>query len=170
MYVVITRKLRASMEPFWDLKLCVEYLTHVSSEYITSWVLLSLTSTAGRTSRILVADVIPWINKASLALYARTLSAMPRPTRWMAPQCRVCRLWLEIISIEVESQSQTPSPRLRHQHQCGLDCVRTILTTFYHIKTVTRRQQHGELRLVVSLSFCIKNWHHLLDALFNSHN
>ena len=84
MYVVITRKLRASMEPFWDLKLCVEYLTHVSSEYITSWVLLSLTSTAGRTSRILVADVIPWINKASLALYARTLSAMPRPTRWMA--------------------------------------------------------------------------------------
>ena len=47
---------------------------HVSSDYITSRVLLSLTSTAGRTSRILVADVIPWINKASPALYtARTL-------------------------------------------------------------------------------------------------
>ena len=30
--------------------------------------ILSLTSTAGRTSRVLFADVIPWINKASLAL------------------------------------------------------------------------------------------------------
>ena len=44
--------------------------------------LLSLTSTAGQTSCILLADVILWINKASLAL---------------------------------------------------LDCVRTILTTFYHM-------------------------------------
>ena len=74
------RKLRASMEPFWDLKIhiYVEYLMHVSSEYITSRVLLSLTSTAGRTSHVLVANVIPWINKASLALYiARMLCAMP---------------------------------------------------------------------------------------------
>ena len=29
--------------------------------------LLSLTSTAGRTCHVLLADVIPWINKASLA-------------------------------------------------------------------------------------------------------
>ena len=31
--------------------------------------LLSLTSIAGRTSRVLLADVILWINIASLALY-----------------------------------------------------------------------------------------------------
>ena len=70
------------MEPFWDLKIgiiYVEYLMHVSSEYITSWVLLSLISTASQTSRILLADVIPWINKASLVLYniARTLRNQP---------------------------------------------------------------------------------------------
>jgi hypothetical protein len=37
MYEVIMRKFRASMEPFWDLKIIgkyVEYLTHVSSEYV----------------------------------------------------------------------------------------------------------------------------------------
>ena len=35
-YEVIMRKFRASMEPFWDLKIgkYVEYLTPVSSEYI----------------------------------------------------------------------------------------------------------------------------------------
>ena len=35
---VIMRKFRASLEPFWDLKISkyVEYLTRVSSEYITS--------------------------------------------------------------------------------------------------------------------------------------
>ena len=40
-YEVIARKFRAFMEPFCDLQigiilLYVEYLTHVSSEYITS--------------------------------------------------------------------------------------------------------------------------------------
>ena len=37
-YEVIARKLRASLEPFWDLKISkyVEYLTRVSSEYTTS--------------------------------------------------------------------------------------------------------------------------------------
>ena len=65
-YEVIMRKFRASMEPFWDLKIgkYVEYLMSVSCEYIKSWVLLSPTSTAGWTLHILLADVILWINKA----------------------------------------------------------------------------------------------------------
>ena len=43
------RKFRASLEPFWDLKISkyVEYLTRVSSEYITGSALLSLRSTVG---------------------------------------------------------------------------------------------------------------------------
>jgi hypothetical protein len=45
------RTYRASMEPFWDLKY-VEYLTRISSEYFISSVLPSLTSIAGRTSRV----------------------------------------------------------------------------------------------------------------------
>jgi hypothetical protein len=46
------RKFRALMEPFWDLKIgkYVEYLTYISSEYIISCVLLSLTSMTGRIS------------------------------------------------------------------------------------------------------------------------
>jgi hypothetical protein len=59
------------MEPFWDLKISiyVEYLTVVSIEYILSCMLPSLSSTAGRTPRVLLAYIISWINKASLALY-----------------------------------------------------------------------------------------------------
>jgi hypothetical protein len=54
----------------------VEHLTPVSSEYLISCELLSWTSTIGRTSRVFLAYVIPWINKASLALYRyRTYSA-----------------------------------------------------------------------------------------------
>jgi arabinogalactan endo-1,4-beta-galactosidase len=47
---VIMRK--ASMEPFWDLKInkYVEYLVHVSNEYLIRCVLLCLTSMAGWTS------------------------------------------------------------------------------------------------------------------------
>ena len=65
------RKSRASLEPFWDLKISkyIEYLTRVSSEYILSWALLSLRSTVGWTSRVSLDYVMPWINKASLALY-----------------------------------------------------------------------------------------------------
>jgi hypothetical protein len=40
------RKFRASMEPFWDLKIS-EYVEHLTSEYFTTCVLPSLTSTAG---------------------------------------------------------------------------------------------------------------------------
>ena len=59
------------MEPFGDLKIgkYVEYLTHVSSEYIVNRLLLSLTTTAGQTSCVFLADTISWINKASLVLY-----------------------------------------------------------------------------------------------------
>ena len=49
-YEVIMRKFRASMEPlFWDLKFSeyVEYLACVSSDYLTSSVLPSLTSSNG---------------------------------------------------------------------------------------------------------------------------
>ena len=65
------KKSRASLEPLWDLKISkyIEYLTCVSSEYITSWVLLSLRSTVGWTSRVFLAYIMPWINKASFALY-----------------------------------------------------------------------------------------------------
>ena len=57
--------------------------------------LLSPTSNAGRTSRILLADVILWINKASLALFIARV--MPRPI-WSSeavPCCRVHLLWLK---------------------------------------------------------------------------
>ena len=125
------------MEPFWDLKisiLYVEYLIHVSSEYITSWMLLSLTSTADRTSRFLLAAII---NKASLVLYTcitRTLRAMPWPT-WCSEAVRTvefvsCDRNLSLLRSRV---GLTPSLWLRCRYRCGLDCVRTILTTFYHI-------------------------------------
>ena len=65
------RKSRASLEPFWGLKIgkYVEYLTCVSSEYIINRALLSLKSTAGSLYVFFLAYVMPWINKASLALY-----------------------------------------------------------------------------------------------------
>ncbi len=49
------------MERFWDLKVSkyVEYLMHLSTEYIINCILLSLTSMADRTSRVLLADVFP---------------------------------------------------------------------------------------------------------------
>ena len=75
---------RASLEPFWDLKISkyVEYLTRVSSKYITSWALLYPRSTVGWTSRVFLAYVMPWINKASLALYiARTIVTRGWPAR-----------------------------------------------------------------------------------------
>ena len=77
------RKFRASLEPFWDLKISkyVEYLTRVSSEYITSWALLSVRSTVGWTSRVFLAYVMPWINKASLALYIARIVTRGCPAR-----------------------------------------------------------------------------------------
>ncbi len=56
------RKFRASQEPpslRLEIGKYVEYPMPVSSEYLISCELLSLTSTAGRTSRIFLAYVIP---------------------------------------------------------------------------------------------------------------
>ena len=50
------------------------------------------------SSHVLLVDIIPWINKASLVLYiVCTLRAMPRPT-WRSEavwRCRVHLLWLK---------------------------------------------------------------------------
>ena len=104
---------------------------HVSSEYITSWVLRSLTSTAGQTLCVLLADIIPWILKLGLChvAIACMLCAMP----WCSEAvrcCQVCLLWLKFVIIEVESRSET-------HWGAGIDvacsCVHTTLMTFYHI-------------------------------------
>ena len=83
------RKFWASMEPFCDSKFSeyVEYLVRVSSKYLISSVLPSLTSSGGQTSHVLLADVIPWIynNIDSPALYiahtSYSLAGQP-PRTW----------------------------------------------------------------------------------------
>ena len=69
------------MEPFCDSKYSeyVEYLVRVSSEYLTSSVLPSLTSSDGRTLHVLLADVIPWIYIDSPALYIAHTSLAGQP-------------------------------------------------------------------------------------------
>ena len=75
------RKFRASMEPFWDLRISksVEYLTCVPREYFTSSVLPSLTINDSQTSYFVLGYVIRWINTASLT-HASTRS-VPYHTR-----------------------------------------------------------------------------------------
>ena len=75
------RKFRASLEPFCDSKFSeyVEYLACVSNEYLTSSLLPSLTSSDGRTSRVLLADVIPWIYIDSPAQYIARTSLAGQP-------------------------------------------------------------------------------------------
>ncbi len=93
----------------------------VSSEYLISCELLSLTSTVGRNSH---ANVILWINKASLALYIHVARIVQRA---MTDRSEVWKLYCtvefvpvveasKLVTIEVESRSQTPSLRLRCQH------------------------------------------------------
>ena len=131
-YEIIARNSGAFLR--LENQMYVEYLMHVSSEYIISWVLLSLISIGCQTSRILFADVIPWINKASLMLYSMHAvchAATNSDAKW---RCWVCLLWLKlVVVVEIESRSETPSLRLRRRHRCGLDCVRTVLMTFYHM-------------------------------------
>ena len=128
------RKLRASMEPFWDLKIgnYVEYLTLVSSEYIKSWVRLSLVCTAGQISRILLADVIPWINKASLALYITHM--MPWPI-WSSKAVQRCQVHL--LLLKHRNLSLLRSRVGLRLHLCdwgaGIDVACTIVTIFYHM-------------------------------------
>ena len=106
-----------------------------SDEYIISRALLSLRSTAGRTSRILLADVIPWINKPSLVLYiARTLCAMPQPTRYSKLYAYIALLISTLVIENCQCRDrESASLQLRRWHRCSLDCVCTILTTFYHM-------------------------------------
>ena len=94
---------------------------------VTNQVLLSLTSTPGRTLRILVADVIPWINKARLARYSThavchaTINPIFKSYMALLTSLPV----IENYHIEVKSRSQTPSLRLRRR-RCGSDCTQYI--------------------------------------------
>jgi hypothetical protein len=130
------RKFRASMEPFWDLKIgkYVEHLMPVSSEYLISCELPSLTSTAGRTSRVFLAYVIPWINKASFALYI--VCSVPCHDRliWKSEAVLGCRVSLCDWSVSLSSHSRSiVGLRLHHGSAGMLHYARTTLTTFYHM-------------------------------------
>ena len=84
-YEVTMRKSRASLEPFWGLKL-------------VNWVLLSLRSTVGSLHVFFLAYVMPWINKARLA---GILCCRIRLCDWSVETCRY-RGWgsfLDSISI-----------------------------------------------------------------------
>ena len=84
----------------------------VSSEYIISCELLYLTSTAGQTSRIFLAYVIP------CAIY-NMHSSMPRSTDLNFGICTVLSRFVPTskpVNIEVESWSHIPSQRLRCRH------------------------------------------------------
>ena len=93
----------------------------------------SLTSSDGRTSRVLLADVIPWIYIDSPALYiARTMSSVP-PDR-SGVQKLYCAVEffsaLKFFTIKVESYSQTPDDQ---SLVCDCDVLYrapTIFTTF----------------------------------------
>jgi hypothetical protein len=104
------RKFRASTEPFWDLKIGKYNLTPVSSEYLISCELLSPTSTADRTSHVFLAYVIPWINKASLALSA----SVPRPTDLKFGSC---------TALSSSSTSHPCGLNIKSCHYRGLESV-----------------------------------------------
>ena len=91
--------------------------------------LLSPTSTAGRTSRVLLADVIPWINKISLALYsmhhATTNLKFGSYTMLSSSSTVIEASKLVPVEIETDSISAIEVP--------AIDVACTILTTFYHI-------------------------------------
>ena len=86
----------------------VEDLMRVSSEYLTSSV---LSSSNGRTSCVLLADIIPWIYIDSPVLnIARTMSSVRYRTDlklYCAIEFSVIEA-LKLVTIEVESHSQTP--------------------------------------------------------------
>jgi hypothetical protein len=121
-----------------------QYLMPVSSEYLISCELLSLTSTADRTSHIFLAYVIPWINKASLELYvARHRVACHDQPIWSCTALSSSVPVVEaskLVTIEVESQSQTPSLQLRRWH--------AALCTHYNIvHTIDDHLPHAPLPL-----------------------
>jgi hypothetical protein len=100
------RKSRASVETFYDLKIgkYVEYLMHVSSDYLISCVLLSLTCMASRTS---------WIRYSRILHYNIYIARCPQPEFWKL-YCAVNSISVleasRFVTFEVKSRSQTPSP------------------------------------------------------------
>ncbi len=101
----------------------VEYLTRVSSEYLISCVLPSLTSTTGWASRVPLAYVIRWINKASLYSMNHAYStACCATTDLKFGSCTVLSSSsvmeaLKLITIKVRSRSWTLS---LHQHAASM--------------------------------------------------
>ena len=82
------RKFRASIEPFWELKIskCVEYLMRVSSNKYASPVLCSAKWEQSEVQKLYCAVEFFSVIEAS-----------------------------KLVTVEVESRSQTPCLRLRHQ-------------------------------------------------------
>ena len=100
-------------------------------------VLHSLTSTSGKTSRILLADIIPWINKASLALalyIASTHTACHALTNLTFRSCTALLSLspvieaLKLVTVKVESRCHADSISVIEApvSMWPVDCVRTI--------------------------------------------
>ena len=130
------QKFRASMEPFWDLKFgeSVEYLTRVSSEYLTSSALPSLMSSDGQTSCVLLADIIPWIYIDSPALYIAHKHATG-PV-WSYTALLSSSLWLKLWNLSLlRLILRLP----RHQHwisQLLLNFLIGLTCLKYHHETM----------------------------------
>ena len=142
------RKFRASMEPFQDLKFSenVEYIVRVSSEYLTSSVLPSLTSSDGRTSRVLQADVILWIYIDSPALYITcTMSSVP-PDQSSCTALLSSSSSFETFHYQGQEPLSEASLRLRHQHRTIQYSELIILTTFTtHNFPLCSYRGHGQV-------------------------
>jgi hypothetical protein len=128
--------MRASLEPFWDLKIGkhVEYLTPVSSEYLISCEVLSLTSSAGRTSRIFL---IPWRLCAIYSMY----SSVPQ---LKFGSCIALLIWLNHRNL---SLSRSRVGFRLHLCDWGASmryCVRTILTIYMHHLPLCSYWGHGQ--------------------------
>ena len=98
--------------------------------------LLTLTSTAGRTSCILLAEVIPWINQASLALYNSIMHATTAANlkfgsctvlSSLSPMIEASKL----VTVEVKGR-ESVLDSISAASMWLADCARTVLTTFYH--------------------------------------
>ena len=80
-YEVIARKFRTSMEPFWLENWYICRVSDTCIQRILQAECYFLWQVLQAELHTFLCDVIPWINKANLALYihvARTLCAMPR--------------------------------------------------------------------------------------------
>ena len=124
-YEVIMQKFRASVEPFWDLKIGkyveTEYETPVSSEYIISCVLLSLTSSDGRSSRVLLADVIRWIYNIYSTHHEQcatgNCTALSSFSQWLKLQ-----LFNNCKKVIMKNLDYIPSPSWKVLHRATVRC------------------------------------------------